>query len=75
MPIHIKMKMVFFWKKNKKMSKTSIVLIIYILGLVFGALVLGIWSAETSVFKGLLGLGWTALALIGLFFAEKNENS
>ena len=53
------------------MSKTSIVLIIYILGLIFGALVLGIWSAETSVYKGLLGLGWTALALIGLFFAEK----
>ena len=64
-----------FFKKLKKMSKTSIVLIIYILGLVFGALVLGIWSAETSVYKGLLGLGWTALALIGLFFAEKNENN
>ena len=65
-----------FLKKNlKKMSKTSIVLIIYILGLIFGALVLGIWSAETSVYKGLLGLGWTALALIGLFFAEKNENN
>ena len=57
------------------MSKTSIVLIIYILGLVFGALVLGIWNAETSIYKGLLGLGWTALALIGLFFAEKNENN
>ena len=69
------MKMVFFLKKLKKMSKTSIVLIIYILGLIFGALVLGIWSAETSVYKGLLGLGWTALALIGLFFAEKNENN
>ena len=57
------------------MSKTSIVLIIYILGLVFGALVLGIWSAESNVYKGLLGLGWTALALIGLFFTEKNENN
>ena len=57
------------------MSKTSIVLIIDILGLVFGALVLGIWSAETNVYKGLLGLGWTALALIGLFFTEKNENN
>ena len=66
---------IFFKKKLKKMSKTSIVLIIYILGLIFGALVLGIWSAETSVYKGLLGLGWTALALIGLFFAEKNENN
>ena len=57
------------------MSKTSIVIIIYIIGLVIGALVLNIWSAETSVFKGLLGLGWTALLLIGIFFAEKNEKN
>ena len=56
------------------MSKTTIVLIIYILGLLFGALFLDIWSADTSVLKGLLGLGWTALLLIGLFFAEKHEN-
>ena len=57
------------------MNKTTIVIIIYVLGLVFGALVLNIWSADTSVFKGLLGLGWTALLLIGIFFAEKNENN
>ena len=55
------------------MSKTNIVIIIFILGLIFGALFLDIWSADTSVFKGLLGLGWTALLLIGLFFADKNE--
>ena len=57
------------------MSKTSIVIIIYIIGLIIGALVLEIWSADTSVFKGLLGLGWTALLLIGLFFTEKNEKN
>ena len=57
------------------MSKTSIVIIIYIIGLIFGALVLKIWSAETNILKGLLGLGWTALLLIGIFFAEKNENN
>ena len=57
------------------MSKTSIVIIIYIIGLIFGALFLNIWGAETSVFKGLLGLVWTALLLIGIFFAEKNENN
>ena len=55
------------------MSKVTIVILIYILGLIFGALFLNIWSADTSVFKGLLGLGWTALLLIGLFFADKNE--
>ncbi|WP_440670329.1 hypothetical protein [Candidatus Pelagibacter sp. HIMB1483] len=56
------------------MSKSTLIIIIYILGLVFGALVLDIWSAETSP-KALLGIGWTALLLIGLFFAEKNERN
>lgn len=55
------------------MSKTTIVISIFILGLIFGALFLNIWSAETSIFKALLGLGWTALFLIGLFFADKYE--
>ena len=57
------------------MSKTLIVVIIYVIGLIFGAVVLDLWSADTSVFKGLLGLGWTALLLIGLFFADKHEKS
>ena len=57
------------------MSKTSIVIIIYILGLIFGALFLDLWSADTNIGKGLIGLGWTALLLIGLFFAEKNERN
>ena len=57
------------------MSKTSIVIIIYIIGLIFGALVLKIWSADTSILKGLLGLGWTALLLVVIFFAEKNEKN
>ena len=30
------------------MSKSTIVIIIYIIGLIFGALVLDIWSANTS---------------------------
>ena len=55
------------------MSKVTIVIIIFILGLIFGALFLGIWSAETSVSKGLLGLGWTALFIIGLYFADNHE--
>ena len=57
------------------MSKTSIVIIIYILGLIFGAIFLDLWSADTNIVKGLMGLGWTALLLIGLFFAEKNERN
>ena len=57
------------------MSKTTIVIIVYILGLIFGALFLDLWSADTSIIKGLVGLGWTALLLIGLFLAEKNERN
>ena len=57
------------------MSKTSIVIIVYVLGLIFGALFLDLWSADTNIIKGLVGLGWTALLLIGLFLAEKNERN
>ena len=54
------------------MYKSTIVFIVYIIGLIFGAVVLDIWSAETSP-KALLGIGWTALLLIGLYLTEKNE--
>ena len=64
-----------FLKKNCQMSKTTIVIIVYVLGLIFGALFLDLWSADTNIIKGLVGLGWTALLLIGLFFAEKNERN
>ena len=54
------------------MNRSTIVIIIYIIGLIFGALVLDVWSANTSP-KALIGIGWTVLLLIGLFFIEKNE--
>ena len=56
------------------MNKSTVIIIIYIIGLIFGALVLNIWSAQTSP-KALLGIGWTALLLIGLFLTEKNEKN
>ena len=56
------------------MSKSTIVIIIYIVGLIFGAIVLDIWSAETSP-KAFLGIGWTVLLLIGLFLTEKKDNN
>ena len=55
------------------MNKSTVVIIIYIIGLIFGALVLDIWSAQTSP-KALIGIGWTALLLIGLFFTEKKDS-
>ena len=55
------------------MDKSTIIIIIYIAGLIFGALFLDIWSANTSP-KALIGIGWTALLLVGLFLTEKKDN-
>tara|TARA_B100000579_G_C22292499_1_gene603391 strand:+ start:43 stop:213 length:171 start_codon:yes stop_codon:yes gene_type:complete len=55
------------------MKQSSIAIIIYIIGVVIGALFLDIWGAETSIKKGLIALGWTALLMIALFYADKNE--
>ena len=56
------------------MSKSSIVIVIYIVGLIIGALFLNLWGAETSPQKALLGLSWTAIFLIALFFVEKDKH-
>ena len=54
------------------MSKSTIAILIYILGLVFGALVLDLWSADTGP-KAFIGIIWTAVLLISLFYADKYE--
>ena len=55
------------------MNKTDIAIIIYVAGLIFGALVLDIWSAETSP-TALLGILWTALFAVSLYYFEfKNK--
>ena len=56
------------------MTKSTTVIIIYVLGLVIGALFFDLWGAETSIKKGLIGIGGTALFLIFLFLAEKKED-
>ena len=55
------------------MSKSSIVIIIYVIGIIIGAIFLDIWGAETNLLKALLALGWTALFLIALFYSEKEN--
>tara|TARA_B100000029_G_scaffold499107_1_gene569011 strand:- start:1049 stop:1228 length:180 start_codon:yes stop_codon:yes gene_type:complete len=56
-----------------KISKLNLAVIIYIFGLLVGAFVLDIWSAETSP-KALLGMAWTAIFAIAVFYAQKDEN-
>jgi hypothetical protein len=55
------------------MSKSTIVIIVYVLGLVFCALGLDLWGAKTSL-KSLIGIMWTAIFLVALFYAEKKDS-
>ena len=56
-----------------KISKTTLVVIIYIVGVILGAFFLDIWGAETSMKKGFIALGWTALFLVGIFFVDQDK--
>jgi len=55
------------------MSKSTIAIIIYVIGLIFGALLLDIWSSETGL-KAFIGIGWTVILLVALFYADKNDS-
>ena len=65
--------MEFHYLKKKQMNKSNIAIVIYIIGIIFGAVFLDIWGADTNIKKGLLALGWTALFLIALFYADNKE--
>ena len=54
------------------MNKSITAIIIYILGLIFCALVLDLWSADTGP-KTFIGFIWTVILLIALFYTDKYE--
>ena len=62
-----------FLKKNFHMSKSTIAIIIYIIGLIFGALILDLWNSKTSP-KAFIGIIWTVFFLITLLYTEKNDS-
>ena len=57
----------------KKMNKTTLVTIFYILGILIGALFLNVWGADTSLVKTISIFIWTIIFLITLFYFDKNE--
>mgnify|MGYP001353324615 FL=1 len=56
------------------MNLSLLSIIIYAAGILIGAFFLDIWGAETTILKGIIGLVWTAIFLITLFYAEKKNN-
>ena len=55
------------------MNKTTLATIIYVLGILIGALFLKVWGAETSFIKTISIFVWTIIFLISLFYADKKE--
>ena len=55
------------------MNKTTLVTIIYILGILIGAFFLNVWGADTSLIKTISVFVWTIIFLIALFYFDKNE--
>ena len=62
-----------FIKKINKINKTVIVTIIYLMGILVGAIFSGVWAAETSFIKTISVFVWTIIFLIALFYADKHE--
>ena len=55
------------------MNKVTIISIIYAIGILIGAIFLGVWNAETTFIKTIGVFIWTIIFLIALFFTEQNE--
>ena len=55
------------------MNKTTIVTLIYILGIIIGAFFLDVWGTETSFIKTISVFVWTIIFLIALYYFDKNE--
>lgn len=55
------------------MSKVTIISIIYTIGILIGAIFLGVWAAETTFVKTIAVFIWTIVFLIALFLADQNE--
>ena len=55
------------------MSKSTIATLVFILGIIIGAIFLDVWGAETSFVKTVSVFVWTIIFLIALFYFDKNE--
>jgi len=54
------------------MKKSSIAIIIYVLGSIFGILVLSLSDAKTGAIA-IIGIIWTSIFFVMLFYAEKKD--
>ena len=55
------------------MNKLTLLTIIYIVGIIIGALFFYVWCAETTFLKTMSVFVWTIIFLIALFYIDKKQ--
>ena len=55
------------------MIKLTLLTIIYIVGIIVGALFFDVWGAETTFLKTMSVFIWTIIFLIALFYIDKKQ--
>ena len=55
------------------MNKLTLLTIIYIVGIIVGALFFDVWGSETTFIKTMSVFVWTIIFLIVLFYIEKKQ--
>ena len=56
------------------MNKLTLLTIVYIVGIIIGALFFDVWGAETTFLKTMSVFIWTIIFLIALFYIDKKQN-
>ena len=60
-------------KVRRIMNKLTLITILYVTGVLIGALFLDVWGAETTFIKTMSIFLWTIIFLIALFYIDKYE--
>ena len=55
------------------MNKLTLLTIIYIVGIIIGALFFDVWGAKTTFLKTMSVFIWTIIFLIALFYIDKKQ--
>ena len=55
------------------MNKFTLLTIIYIVGIIIGALFFDVWGAKTTFLKTMSVFIWTIIFLIALFYIDKKQ--
>ena len=60
-------------KVRRIMNKLTLITILYVIGVLIGALFFNVWGADTTFMKTMSIFLWTIIFLIALFYVDKYE--